>query len=155
MLPPLPLVMLVLSKGRKVSDGGYTAPGLFIPSPKDTARGEFCPNFSTKTNFREKKCMIYRKIKITIWDIILSLEKCGVAVLQMHQLQKEAEKESPQYLAKEFGIGYKLGRRQKSWRSLFNCCLSKVQIKFKAWHFQCVHAQSVSFLKLALKCFDK
>ena len=46
--------------------------------------------------------------------MILSLEKCGVAVLQMHQLQKEAEKESPQYLAKEFGIGYKLGRRQKS-----------------------------------------
>ena len=54
MLPPLPLVMLVLSKGRKVSDGGYTAPGLFIPSPQDTEREEFCPNFSTKTNFREK-----------------------------------------------------------------------------------------------------
>ena len=47
--------------------------------------------------------------------MILCLEKCGVAVLQMHQLQKEAEKESPQCLAKEFGIGYKLGGRgQKS-----------------------------------------
>ena len=46
--------------------------------------------------------------------MILSLEKGGVAVLQMHQLQKEAEKESPQYLAKEFGIWYKLGRKPNS-----------------------------------------
>ena len=58
--------------------------------------------------------MIYQKIKIIIRDMILSLEKCGIALRQMHRLQKEAEKESPQYLAKEFGIGYKLGRRQKS-----------------------------------------
>ena len=31
LLPLPPLVMLVLSKGRKVSDRGYTATGLFIP----------------------------------------------------------------------------------------------------------------------------
>ena len=42
MFSPLPLVMLVLSKGRKVSDRGYTATGLFIPSPQDL---ELCPNF--------------------------------------------------------------------------------------------------------------
>ena len=32
--------------------------------------------------------------------MILSLEKGGVAVLQMHQLQKEAEKESRQFFCK-------------------------------------------------------
>ena len=37
--------------------------------------------------------------------MILSLEKCGVEMQHMHQLQKEAEKESPQYLAKEIGFG--------------------------------------------------
>ena len=59
--------------------------------------------------------------------MILSLKKCGVAIQQMHQLQKEAEKESPQYLAKEFGIGYKLGTKNLA-QACFNCCLSKVQI---------------------------
>ena len=87
--------------------------------------------------------------------MILSLEKGGVAVLQMHQLQKEAERSRDNFFAKEFGIGYKLGRRKNLEEACFICCLSKVQIKFKAWHFQSVHAQSVSFLKLDLECFDK
>ena len=83
--------------------------------------------------------------------MILSLEKCGVAVLQMHQLQKEAEKESRQFFCK--GIWNWVQTWEET--ACFICCLSKVQIKFKAWHFQSVHAQSVSFLKLDLECFDK
>ena len=69
--------------------------------------------------------------------------------------KKRLKRSRDNFFAKEFGIGYKLGRRKNLEEACFICCLSKFQIKFKAWHFQSVHAQSVSFLKLDLECFDK
>ena len=116
---PSPLWCWYCPKGERYQTEDIRLPDFLYLLLKTQKEESFAQTFPLKRT-SEKRNIIYQKIKIIIWDKILSLEKCGVAVLQMHQLQKEAEKESPQYLAKKFGIGYKLSRkRQKSWRSLF------------------------------------
>ena len=64
--------------------------------------------------------------------MILSLEKGGVAVLQMHQLKKEAEKESPQFFCKGIWNWVQTWEEKNLEEACFICCLSKVRIKFKA-----------------------
>ena len=53
-------------------------------SPSKFGGGASLETFSGEGQLKKPPCMIYRKIKIMILDIILNLEKCGVAVPQMH-----------------------------------------------------------------------